>query len=126
MLSRRWGGEHDPDGFVEDGLKVLLRQGGTFEVAESETEDVSNRVTKLLVSKGPMPQSSLDDGRRRALLHQPHSISISQRPLPPLRQLLDRLRVFSEIELGTDEDDWDIRCVVVDLGNPLFCEKKKG
>lgn len=46
---------------------------------------------------------------------------VGDRLHPLLSQRLERGGVFSEIELGADQDDGDVRRMVVDLGIPLEC-----
>ena len=80
-----------PDSLVEDALQISLRQGRTLEVLVRP--DLLGAQQGLVVRDG---------------LH------------PLLSERLERGGVLSQIELGPDEDDGDVGCMVVDLGVPLL------
>lgn len=79
-----------PNSLVEDALEISLSQGGTLKVLVSP--DLLGAEQRLLVRYGL------------------HAL---------LSQGLEGGGVLSKIELGADEDDWDIGRVVVNLGVPL-------
>lgn len=82
--------EYAPDGAVKDSLEIHLCQG---------------RALDILVG--------LDIFRAR----QTSRVCNGRHPL--LGQLLDRLPVITLVELGADEDDWDIGRVMRNLWEPL-------
>ena len=79
-----------PDGLVEDALEVALGEGRALEVLVGL--DLLGAEQGLVVGHGL------------------HAL---------LAQGVERVRVFAEIELRSDEDDGDVGRVVVDLGVPL-------
>ena len=91
MLRPRQARRCLPDSLVKDALEVPLRQGRALEVLV--------RLNLL----GAHERLVVRDG-----LH------------PLLAQRLERVGVLPEVELGADEDDGDVGCVVVDLGVPLI------
>jgi hypothetical protein len=82
--------KNSPDSLIKDALQIPLGQGRALEV---------------LVS--------LD------LLGADQRLVVGDRLHPLLAQGLQRGGVFPQIELRADEDDGDVRCVVVDFGVPL-------
>lgn len=93
------GAEDSADGFVENVLQALLGERGALEVF-----DGSNFLCHL-------QSLGVGDGR--------HSL---------FPELFDGLTVFAKIELGADEDDRGVWCVMADLGVPLHTlgEKSHG
>lgn len=83
-------GRGSPNGLVEDALEVPLGQGGALEVLAGA--DVAGAGQSLLVGDGL------------------HTLGA---------QGVERGGVLAQIELGADQDDGDVGCVVVDLGVPL-------
>mmetsp|Transcript_8069 Transcript_8069/g.16119 ORF Transcript_8069/g.16119 Transcript_8069/m.16119 type:complete len:214 (-) Transcript_8069:10-651(-) len=89
----RWSGlrdQHTSDGFVEHLLQTLLGQGRAFQVAVC-----AQLGTELLTVHGRNWGQAL------------------------LLQAADRLRVVTQIQLGTYQDEWDTWRVVLDLWVPL-------
>lgn len=79
-----------PDGLVKDALEVALGQG---------------RALEILV--------------RPDLLGADESLVVRDRLHPLGTEALKGGLVFPKVELGADQDDGHVRCVVVDLWVPL-------
>lgn len=56
---------------------------------------------------------------RRDITRHTSGLLIRDRYHPPLTQLFNSLRIFPQIQLGTDQDERNIRCMVTNLGIPL-------
>lgn len=91
MIRTREKFGYEPNGLIEDALEVSLGQGRALEVLVRA--DLLGANERLVERDG----------------------------LHALRaQALESAGVFSQIQLGANKDDWDVRRVVVDLGEPLM------
>ena len=84
------GAEHGADGLIKHRFKALLRESRALEVLD-----------------------------RRDLLGHLQTLGVRDRRHAALAQLLNRLAVVAEIDLGADKDDRRAGRVVVHLGVPL-------
>lgn len=86
---------------IEDVLESLLRQCRALEVSVAvqglATASVSLRDKARSPNRSSSPNSTDVPSHSRCLL-------VSNRAHPPLTQLLDGVSVFTQVELGADED----------------------